>query len=65
MCKAVKMIKNKDDLEQQNDLFLKLNNEMMKKTHIFYSTIEYFKYFIWYRKWLCTTNTSKKKALLE
>jgi hypothetical protein len=64
MCKAVKMIKNKDELDQQSDLFFKLNNEMMKRNHIFYSTIEHFKYFIWYRKWLYTKNNSRRKALL-
>lgn len=39
MCKAVKSIKNKDDLEQQSDIFAKLNMEISKKNHIFYSTI--------------------------
>ena len=39
--------------------------EINKIPHIFYSTIEYFKYFIWYRKWLYTVKNSKKKALLE
>jgi hypothetical protein len=65
MCQAVKMIKSKDDLEHQSELFLKLNDEMTKRNHIFHSTIEYFKYFIWNRKWIYTTSNSKKQALLE
>lgn len=64
MCKSVKSIKNKDDVEIQGDIFGKLNNEMFKKHHIFTSTIEFFKYFIWYRKWLYTTKNSKRKNLL-
>jgi hypothetical protein len=65
MCKVVKSIKCRDDLEIQIDSFNKLNIEINKGSHIFYSTIEYFKYFIWYRKWLYTTKQSKKKLLLE
>jgi hypothetical protein len=42
MCRAVKLIKNKDDLDKQIDIFNKLNVEMGKIQHIFYSTIQYF-----------------------
>lgn len=39
MCKVVKSIKCRDDLEIQIDSFNKLNIEINKGNHIFYSTI--------------------------
>lgn len=65
MCRVVKNIRTKDDLEPQIDTFNKLNIEISRRPHIFYSTIEYFKYFIWYRKWLYASKSSRKKQLLE
>ena len=39
MCKIVKNIKNRDDLELQVDSFSKLNIEINKRNHIFYLTV--------------------------
>lgn len=39
MCKIVKNIKSRDDLDLQVDSFNKLNIEINKRNHIFYSTV--------------------------